>query len=146
LPTGAPTLQQLNFSSSHVEGYFNGGSWDFDAQIDSVQFVPPAIEVIPATGDILPQQHFDAALLLPFGAQIATMQASVGGNAMPLSYPGTCQLVAPNSAWRAAILCPNVQFVLPPAGGATRPLTILWQVGLTDGTQLSQTVQWTVTP
>lgn len=144
LPTGAPILKQLNFSAAHVDGYLNGGAWEFDAQIDSVQFVPPAIEVIPSTGDILPQQHFDAALLLPPGAPIATMQASVGGNPIPLFYPGSCQLVAPNSVGRAAILCPSVQ--LPPAGVDTQPLTILWQVVLTDGTQLNQTVQWTVTP
>lgn len=139
-----PPSTGAEFSSTHVEGYFNGYYWEFDAQIDSI--LPPAIEVIPGTGNILPQQHFDVALMLDPGAQIATMQASVGGFALPLSYPGTCQLKAPNSAGRAAILCPNAQLLLPPPGPNTQPFTIVWQVGLMNGTQTSQTAQWTVTP
>lgn len=146
LPTGAPSLQSLANSEIRITGGIDGrnpGNWSLYAQIDSVQLVPPSIEVIPAAGDILPQQHFDAALLLSPGVQITSMQASVGGNPLTLSYPGTCQLMAPNSAGRPAILCPNANTVLPAAGGVTQ---ILWQVGLANGTQLSQTVQWTVTP
>lgn len=144
LLTGAPSLPSLANSGIYVTGQGGSGpAWYFYAQIDSVTLVPPSIEVIPAAGDILPQQHFDAALLLSSGVQITSMTASVGGNPLTLSYPGTCQLVAANSAGRPAILCPNAHTALPAAGGVTQ---ILWQVGLADGTQLSQMVQWTVTP
>jgi hypothetical protein len=61
-----------------------------------------------------------------------------GGVALPLSYPGTCQLVAPSNAPRPAILCPDAHAAL--AGAASRQ--IQWQVELTNGTVLNETVDW----
>ena len=43
---------------------------------------------------------------------ITSLQASVGGNPIALSYPGTCQLAAANSAGRVAVICPNASAVL----------------------------------
>jgi hypothetical protein len=138
LPTNAPTQ---NFSTGaapsqlQIQGGQNG--FQLTAQIDSAALAPPAVQVSPASGSFLAQQHFDAALLLTPGAQIVSLQSSAG-----FSYPGTCQLAPANSAQQPAILCPNADAVLATLGGGTS--TILWQVVLADGTQLSQTVTWTL--
>jgi hypothetical protein len=85
-------------------------------------------------------QHFDAAVLLPTsGPQVATMQASVGGVLLALNYPGTCQLAAPTTSGRTALLCPGADTALLSLQGVTQ---IDWQVTLTDGSSLSQSVQW----
>jgi hypothetical protein len=139
LPTNAPTQ---NFSTTafpsqlQIQGAQN--NFQLTAQIDSAVLAPPAVQVSPASGSFLAQQHFDAALLLtPGAAQIVSLQSSAG-----FSYPGTCQLAPANSAQRPAILCPNADAVLAALGGGTS--TVLWQVVLADGTQLNQTVTWTL--
>lgn len=138
LPTNAPTL---NFSTvtapSQIQIQGAQGSFQVTAQIDSAVLAPPAVQVSPASGSFLAQQHFDAALLLTPGAQIVSLQSSAG-----FSYPGTCQLAPPNSAQQPAILCPNADAVLATLGGGTS--TIFWHVVLADGTQLDQTVPWTL--
>jgi hypothetical protein len=73
------------------------------------------------------------------GASVATMQASVGGNPLALNYPGTCQLPAPTSSGRAALLCPGADAALVSLQGITQ---IDWQVTLTDGSSFTQSVQW----
>ena len=145
LPTGAPDIQDFPERSIALGGYDDEGApFSINAEIESVEFVPPlVIEVSPATGTFLSQQHFDAALLLPSGSSITSMQASTGGDPLPLSYPGTCQIAPPNSANRPAILCPNAHTVLPAAGGPTQ---IQWSVQLTDGTVVNEVVQWTLVP
>ena len=139
LPTNAPTQ---NFSTGavpsqlQIQGAVQDG-FQVTAQIDSAVLAPPAVQVSPASGSFLAQQHFDVALLLTPGAQIVSLQSSAG-----FSYPGTCQLAPANSAQQPAILCPNADAVLATLGGGTS--TILWQVVLADGTQLNQTVTWTL--
>jgi hypothetical protein len=138
LPTNAPTQ---NFSTGAAQSQIQiqgaQGSFQVTAQIDSAVLAPPAVQVSPASGSFLAQQHFDAALLLTPGAQIVSLQSSAG-----FSYPGTCQLAPANSAQQPAILCPNADAVLATLGGGSS--TILWQVVLADGTQLNQTVTWTL--
>jgi hypothetical protein len=138
LPTSAPTQ---NFSTdvapSQIQIQGAQGSFQVTAQIDSAVLAPPAVQVSPASGSFLAQQHFDAALLLTPGAQIVSLQSSAG-----FSYPGNCQLASANSTQQPAILCPNADAVLATLGGGTS--TILWQVVLADGTQLNQTVTWTL--
>lgn len=145
LPADAPDIQDFPERYIVLEGYLGeGGLYSVMAVIESVALVPPkAIEVSPATGSFLAQQRFDAALLLPEGSSIASMQASAGGNPLPLAYPGTCQIAPPNSANRPAILCPDAHTVLPAAGG---PIQIQWSVELTDGTVVNELVQWTLVP
>ncbi len=139
LPTDAPAIQNLSPGEIRIMGSPVAADFEIVAQIDTAQLAPPSMEISPATGSFLPQQRFDAALLLPVGAQIASMQASVGGSPLPLNYPGSCQLAPPNSSGRPAILCPDAYTVLNLLGAATQ---IQWQVGLADGTLLNQTVDW----
>lgn len=141
LPDGAPNLTSYANSQILVSGPFTTtGYFQITTQIDSVQLLPPAIEVSPLTGSFIPQQHFDAAVLLPLGgAPVATMQASVGGNPLALNYPGTCQLATPSSSGRAALLCPGADAALISLQGLTQ---IDWQVTLADGSSFTQSVQW----
>jgi hypothetical protein len=139
LPTNAPTENfatgaipsQLQIQGPQINGY------QLTAQIDSAVLAPPAVQVSPASGSFLAQQHFDAALLLTPGLQIVSMQSTAG-----FSYPGNCQLAPANSAQQPAILCPSADAVLATLGGG--PSIIVWQVVLADGTQLNQTVTWTL--
>jgi hypothetical protein len=140
LPTNAPTQ---NFSTAALPSQLQiqgaaQNNFTLTAWIDSAVLAPPAVQVSPASGSFLAQQHFEAALLLtPGAAQIVSVQSSAG-----FSYPGTCQLAPPNSSQQPAILCPHADAVLATLGGGTS--TILWQVVLADGTQLNQTVTWTL--
>ena len=144
LPAGAPDLQRFTENDLRIQGndssFHNFEVW---AQIETAELVPPAIEVSPGKGNFLAQQRFDAALLLPVGSQIATMQASAGGTPLPLSYPGTCSLAPPNSANRPAILCPDAHTVLTTLGAGT---PVSWHVELADGTLLDESVQWRLIP
>jgi len=145
LPTGAPPLSDLTNSFISVWMPNVTSSQFINIQIDSVALAPTTFEVSPASGNFLNQQHFDAALVLPPGAQVSAAQASVAGNAVPyLSYPGQCTLVA-NTAGQAGILCPNAsqvinQPLLP--GQSPGPVPVNWQVTLTDGTAINKTVVW----
>jgi hypothetical protein len=145
LPTQAPNLQDFPERYMVLDGFFGeSGRYSVIAVIESVELVPPqAIEVSPATGSFLSQQRFDAALLLPAGSSIASMQASAGGNPLPLAYPGTCQIASLNSANRPAILCPDAHTILPATG---EPIQIQWSVELTDGTVVNELVRWALVP
>ncbi len=137
LPTNAPTISDL--TGSHIEIFDPNSGWKMTAQVDSVAQVP-ALTISPSTSSFLPQQGFDAVVLLSAQLPITSMQASVAGTPIPLSYPGTCQLAAPNNAGRAALVCPNAAAVLAALGGG--PTTINWQVVLGDGSVLQQSVVW----
>jgi hypothetical protein len=141
LPAGAPNLTSYANSQIVIMGpNTTTGYFQITTQIDSVRLLPPAVEVSPQTGSFIPQQHFDAAVLLPLsGAPVATMQASVGGNPLALNYPGTCQLATPTSSGRSALLCPGADAALASLQGVTQ---IDWQVTLTDGSSFTQSVQW----
>jgi hypothetical protein len=141
LPVAAPALTDFSQSQITVSGLLTQTGWfQITAQIDSVQLLPPKIEVSPQTGSFVPQQHFDAAVLLPIGgAPVATMQANVNGNQLPLNYPETCQLTAPTSSGRAALVCPGADAALASFQGVTQ---VDWLVRLTDGSAFTQSVQW----
>jgi hypothetical protein len=141
VPDGAPNLTSLADSQITVSGPWTmSGYYQIMAQVDSVELLPPAIEVSPSAGSFLPQQHFDAAILLPVGgAPVATAQASVGGNSLALNYPGTCQLAPPNNSGRGAILCPGADAALTSLQGITQ---VDWQVTLTDGSSFTRSVLW----
>lgn len=142
LPDGAPDVQAFDYRRIIVSGA-PWGAMEVDVDIDSAELVPPAIEISPASGKFLSQQHFDAAVLLPIGAQVTSMQASVNGSPVALSYPGTCQLVPPNSLGRPAILCPNAHTIL---ASSTSDTKIDWRVTLADGTVYTDYVDWTRIP
>jgi len=141
LPTGAPAIQNLSSSTIFTQVQVGTGNFQLVAQIDSVTLVPPPLEVSPATGSFLPQQRFDAALLLPAGTQIASAQITAHGTPLSL-YPGPCQLAPPNSVDRPAILCPSADGLLASLGPG--PTQITWQVVLSDGTTASRSVVWTL--
>lgn len=136
LPTGAPAMSTLASSTISIQYGSTFNSY-ITIGIDSVTLAPPSLEVSPATGNFAGQQHFDASLLLPAGAQVASAQASVGGTPVAnLSYPGRCTLT-PNIVSRVAIVCPDASQAL-----SAGPNTVDWQVTLTDGTVLTQSVAW----
>ena len=141
LPAGVPGISSFANSQVTISGPMTTtGYFQITTQIDSVELLPPAIEVSPATGSFIPQQHFDAAVLLPIGgAPVATVQASVAGTPLTLNYPGTCQLAAPTSSGRSALLCPGADTALLSLQGITQ---VDWQVTLTDGSSFTQSVQW----
>jgi len=139
VPSSAPNLTSYADSQITISGP-NTGYFQITIQIDSTQLLPPAIQVSPQAGSFIPQQHFDAAVLLPLGsAPVATMQASVGGSPLALNYPGTCQLATPTSSGLAALWCPGADAALTSLQGVTQ---INWQVTLTDGSSFTQSVQW----
>lgn len=137
LPTIAPVLQ--GFFRKEVQLAGGGFAFDVRATIEAAELiVADAIEVSPAAGSFVPGQRFDAALTLPRNSSVVTAQASVNGVSLPLSYPGTCQLLPPNGANKPSLLCPDAYTVLPTAGGAP----IEWDVVLTNGTTLTESVSW----
>jgi hypothetical protein len=93
------------------------------------------------SGSFLQTQHFDAALLVAQGKQIASMQATVNGAPTGLGYPGACSLAPPNTQLRPAILCPSVTSQLQ-----SGPNHVQWQIQLTDGTQVTNSVDWEEIP
>jgi len=144
LPTGAPDLRKFGRSSIYLDGYTATGSYNVVFAIDSVSTVPPpdgGWVISPATGSFSRLQRFDAALLLPSGSQIQSMQASVGGAPVPFNYPGACSLAPPNSKGQPAIICPDAPWRLP--DGVSH---IEWRVELTDGTVLDKSVDWELIP
>jgi hypothetical protein len=139
-PAGPPLLTSFANSQITVSGPMNQNYFQVSIQVDSVGPIPPVVSISPATGRFLPQQHFDAAVWLPAtGAAIATMQASVGGVALTLSYPGTCQLAPANSSAQPALLCPGADAALTSLQGLTQ---IDWLVTFADGSSVTQSVQW----
>ncbi len=141
LPTGAPNLSSYAYSNIIIAGPNTAtGNFQITVQITSVQLLPPSIEISPLTGSFIYQQHFDSGMLLPLGgAALATMQASIGGSPLTLSYPGTCQLATPTSAGRAALVCPGADAALASFQGVTQ---IDWLVTLADGSTYTKSVQW----
>jgi hypothetical protein len=138
LPTTAPNLQHWWERSMHIGGGLNSNYYMLELVVEATTLEPPqVIEFSPAPGRFLPQQRFDAALLLPVGSTIVSAQASVRGVPLLLSYPGTCTLAPPNSEGRPAILCPDAHTALNPA--ATH---VDWSVELTNGTTLNKSVEW----
>src|SRR5690606_14828206 len=118
-----------------------GTSFEVQAVIEAAELiVADAFEVSPAAGNFVGGQQFDAALILPRNRSVASAHASVSGLPLPLSYPGNCQLLPPDSAQKQSLLCPDAHTVLPTAHGEP----IEWTVVLTNGTTLTQTVNWVV--
>lgn len=137
LPTTAPLV-----FSAHVSGQIfvtTAISSSFVAQVDSAALVP-SLTISPASSSFLSQQSFDAVALLSAQIPVVSMQASVGGSPVPLSYPGTCQMASPNNAGRSALICPNASAALAGLGGG--PVQIDWQVVLGDGSTVQQSVVW----
>ena len=136
LPTTAPSLSTGLSGSIGVSPLNSAG---FSIQIDTATLAQ-SLTISPASSAFVAQQNFDALVLLSSQIGITSMQASVGGTPIALSYPGTCQLAAPNSVGRTALVCPNASAVLAGLGaGATQ---VDWQVVLADGSTVQQSVIW----
>lgn len=136
LPTSAPPSGLFESLINVAPPNSNG----FVAQVDSATLAPASLTISPASGIFLAQQNFDAALLLSSQTPITSMQASVGGTPIALSYPGTCQLAIVSNGAATALVCPNASAVLATLGSG--PVTINWQVVLFDGSTSQQSVTW----
>jgi len=135
LVNAAPTLP--NYWTRDVT--LQGNSYFVRAQIEVAELiVAETFEISPAAGSFIPNQHFDAALTLPRNSVVASAHATANGVALPLSYPGTCHLEQHNNTSKPSVLCPGADAALPFAGGAP----IEWTIELTNGTVLTQTVNW----
>jgi hypothetical protein len=141
LPLGAPAIANLSLSRIVVQ--VGTTSTQIVAQVDSVALVPPSIQVSPLTGSsFVSQQHFDFALIAPAGSTVSSAQVTAHGSPLPL-YPGAmCQLAPANSANRPVVLCPNGDLLL--AGLGSGPQQLTFQVVLSDGTTINQSVVWTL--
>lgn len=139
LPAVAP-----NLTGYHIKDVLIfGTSFDLRAEIESAELiVADAIDVSPASGSFVHGQQFDAALVLPRNSNVVSAQATANGQTLPLNYPGNCMLTPPNSTHRPAIVCPDAHQALWYTTGAP----IEWSVVLSNGTTLTQTVDWTLIP
>jgi hypothetical protein len=144
LPTGAPNLQQYSEKTIEISGS-SGAGWYFVVfAIDSVSTnAPPTggLTVSPAAGSFVQTQRFDAAVLLPSGSTVSTLQSTVNGLPSPLGYPGFCHMGPPNSQARQSIICPNAASVLQ--GGVN---SVEWSVELASGAVLQKSVEWELIP
>lgn len=140
LPTDVPPAS-FGLSYGQISVIPPNGSGGFVAQVDTVTLLP-SLTISPASSNFLAQQNFDAVVLLSSQISITSMQASVAGTPISLSYPGTCQLAPANNAGRTALVCPNASAVLATLGGGS--VTIAWQVVLGDGSTIQQSVIWSL--
>ncbi len=156
LPTDVPDLTRFSVATVSVSGAAPAGSWSVTFAIDSVYLVPPSAagwSISPATGVLARQQRIDAAVLLPAGSQVQSVQTIIGGNPGPFIFPfpatgpiagpqDPCSVLpAPNSKGQPVILCPDPMSVLP--DGLNQ---VEWQIHLMDGTTLDKVMVWEVTP
>lgn len=138
LVPAAPVLEDYS-SEITLSGSSSNDSFEVRAEIEVAELiVPDQVDVSPAAGSFVPNQHFDASWLLPRNTAIASMSATVNGATVPLSYPGTCTVDAPNSAHRVALVCAGADAVLAQANGEP----IEWTIELTNGAIHTGSVSW----
>ncbi len=136
LPNVAPSL--TNYTTKQVR--ITGNAFTLIAEIESAELiVADAIEVSPAAGRFVPGQQFDAALTLPRNSDVVNVIAKANGAPLPIGFPGSCILLAPVGG-QPTVICPSASSVLPLAAGAP----IEWTVELSNGTVLTETVNWTL--
>jgi hypothetical protein len=141
LPTAAPApLADYFIKQVLITG--GNGSFILSADVESAELiVADTVQISPAAGSFLPNQNFDAALTLPRNSNVVNVIAKANGAPLPIGYPGYCTLVPPpTSAAQPAVLCPNANAVLPQTGGAP----IEWTIELSNGTILTESVNWTL--
>src|SRR5262249_2509683 len=108
LANAAPDLTNYWTRNVVLGGSSGGTTFSVRANIEAAELiVAQAVDISPAAGDFVSGQHFDAALLLPRGSVVSFARASANGNGLGLQYPGSCQLLPPNSAGKPGILCPG---------------------------------------
>jgi hypothetical protein len=138
LPAVAPDLPGYYTKEVMISGA--GSSFEVRASIEVAELiVADAIQISPAAGSFIPGQRFDASLTLPRNSQVVSAQASFAGFPLPFNYPGNCSLVPQSGAGKPALLCPNVETALSTVHGGE---PIEWNVVLSNGTTLTQTVVW----
>lgn len=158
LPADVPDLTRYTVATVTVTGYgtidqsWTGGSFTITFAIDNVYVFPPSSarwSISPATGVFSPQQTVDAAILLPAGSAVQSVQTFIGGVQAPIGFAAPavgpplvqCMPSNPNSLGQQVILCPNVLTALQPGMNQ-----IDWQVQLMDGTVLHRGVAWDIVP
>ena len=153
LPTDLPDLTRFSVATVSVSGVAPTGIWSVTFAIDSVYLIPPSAagwSISPATGVLARQQRIDAALLLPAGSQVQSVQTIIGGNPGPFSFPfppagptpgpqAPCTVLPPNSQGQPVVLCPDPMSVLPDGLNEVE-----WQIQLMDGTTLDKVMVWEV--
>lgn len=143
LPNVAPILQTYASKEVTISASSPAGAYSFRAEIEAAELIEPnAIVVAPASGTFAANQHFDAAVILPRNSTVANAHATANGTLLPLTYPGSCQLQPQVGAGKPSLLCPAADAALSVMPGAP----ILWTVELTNGTVLTQTVNWQRAP
>lgn len=143
LPAIAFDFQAFGHRELHVEGGGNSMHFWITLHIETAELVPPEMDISPASGSLLPQQNFDAAVLLPADAIPSSLQVSVSGTVLPLSLAGACQVLPPNSTGHRGILCPDAHAALASFSGNT---TLDWQVTFANGAIAKKSVEWNLVP
>jgi hypothetical protein len=139
LANAAPNLTNYHIKDIVLNGTGNGSFYFVRAELEVAErVIADAIVVSPASGSFVANQHFDASVTLPRNTTVANAHALANGVMLPLTYPGNCQLQAPNSAGKRSLLCAGADAALPIAAGAP----IEWTVELTNGAILTETVTW----
>ncbi len=100
VPATAFDVQKFGRRWLEISG---GGSDHYEIVliVETAELAAPPIDVSPASGSLLPQQNFDAAVLLPADANPSSLQVSVGGTVLPLESFGNVS-VAPAKFHREA--------------------------------------------
>ena len=155
LPAVPLDLTRFSVATVSVSGIAPAGSWSVTFAIDSVYLIPPSAagwSISPATGVLARQQRIDAALLLPAGSQVQSVQTFIGGNPGPFSFPfppagptpgpqSPCTVLPPNSQGQPVIICADPMSALPDGLNEVE-----WQIQLMDGTTLDKVMVWEVIP
>ncbi|MET0498933.1 MAG: hypothetical protein ABW106_11785 [Steroidobacteraceae bacterium] len=143
LPTVAPDLAGYWTKEVVIDGTLGGNSFHVRAVLETAELiVADALTVSPASGSFVANQRFDAALILPRNSSITSMRTTANGQWLPLSYPGSCQLRPQVGTGKPSLVCPSAEVVLGISAGAP----VEWTVELTDGTTLTETVDWDIAP
>ncbi len=117
--------------------------YEVSLDVETVEIVPTAIDVSPASGFLLAQQNFDAAVFLPDDAIPRACRSVAGGTVLPLDLSGTCQVLPPSSEGKRAILCPDAHAALTSFTGNTK---VSWRVTLANGDVAVKSVDWDLIP
>jgi hypothetical protein len=133
LPTAAPKLSDFVSRQVYLSGELDGNWYNLILEITEVEAPDDGLVVSPGSGPFVPQQRFDAALLLPAGSMSRNVQASRGGVILPTQcYPAQAAVLD-----RRVIVCPDAHSLLQAGSGP-----IEWRVEMQDDSVLTKEVNW----
>ncbi len=125
-----------------IKGHVSGQSetWYIHAELLEMRPAGQSANVVivsPGDGEFVEDQRFDAAFILPPGQDVAQVQGTINGIAVPETYLWGCTRSPPDLEGRLALLCPDMhQFLLPGSN------TVWWTFEFMDHTLATELVNW----